>query len=366
MTANFRFRITLLLLLIFSGCGKNLNSYDVIKPPGEGPTSLLPPLGTPTDTIQSPPVVPAGLALIPYYEAKSVSLVQPARQMNVNLFMSVDNSGSMTQRLIELESQIGLVLDGLSASGVGFKIGVFKSTDDGSGRFGQALYGPNRIVSSDSPSAQQELLANLVSLRNSSQSGMERPVGILFDAISHVPNRDFVNRAGAHSVYWVISDAIDLDYSATSSSTQFYADFMRDFFQIAAPNGSWMMTTLGNPSFKPCPDSEFSKQDLIEKITLKSGGEMARVCDSALPGPVTEITRSIMSLVTSISLKTMIADTDVVDPQSIEVEVSSVLIPLNNLTGFYWNPHRAAISFPGSYRPVQGETIEVRFDLVNL
>lgn len=324
-------------------CGRNTNSYleDALKI--EAVDSKAP---------------PEGLFPLPYFSEAQGQFNQKNGNEPIDILFSIDNSSSMYAFIDAVEQNVARFIEGLTGKSLDFQVGVVRCTQDQTNTYDSSLQGPHKIVRSSDLDVAGKVRANIRYVRNTYYNNTyEKNVSILLDAISNPANGSLFRR-NAIPVFFVLTDAHDIDYySFVPADVERNVQMFADRFNQFAPDGRWMMTSIGSPSWNPCPTAQDLHQPLLEALTIRSGGQMGRVCEQDYSKIMDEALMKVYALQTEFSVVHLIPLDKTIT--RISVAVNGQMVPQDAFLGFVYNPMKRTISFPGSYVPSKGTMVEV-------
>ena len=332
--------IALASFLVVS-CGPNSNLYEVLTPQ------------TPPE-----PAAPLGLSLVPYLVGLEASFPQHEQRTKADVVLAIENSATIKARLDIVERDIGALLSKLNSRAIAFRMGIIKAVeDDANGTYRSAFFGSTPWIESTDLDGESKIKTNIRQLKISYEGGNERPTWSNLEAYHNSANSGFF-RPDAAMIYVTVSDSID-DLLKPKDYSDAFVHFGRH-----AGTRSWMMSRIGSPESNPCDDAEFRTDLLGENLSLYSGGKIYRFCDLNYAAHFEDIAQSIASHLTETSLTPYIPWNHGIDAENMLVRVAGNVIPNNPTSGFQWNQYKQAISFPGSFVPSPGQTVEVYLEYV--
>ncbi|MGE4233679.1 MAG: hypothetical protein AB7F43_10150 [Bacteriovoracia bacterium] len=338
--------LILIFILLFSGCGRNGNLYDLFEqyehtaPKEDG----APPMG-----IQN---IPYGVIVegdFPYDKNKPTP---------IDIIFSIDNSGSMDPFIQAVEDNIKTFVGTLEKNKVDFQIGFVKSTENNNGAYDSSFVGPYKIVKSTDSNVEQEIQADIETIRRGDAGGNERGVWILEQAIHNGSNFK-IFRNGSFLSLMVLTDAIDDYYDNAGNISSTTQNLLRIFNAISTVGMT--LVSIGSPSSNPCPTAENPSQPLLEALTMATSQKMGRICDSNYSSILEEAASSIVKQANGFDLSGLVPGDKDIDPESVEVFVNGKLIPD---TSFLVTSGSKRLTFVNSYTPPDGATIHVRLAYV--
>lgn len=324
-------------------CGPNSNLYEILKP------------ASPPE-----PSAPLGLALTPYFVGLESSFPQHEARTKADVVLTIENSGSMINHLDVVERDIGSLMTRLHARGISFRIGVIKSVEDNSNHsYRTAFFGSTPWVESTDSQAESKIKTNIREVKTSFQGGQERPVWSSIEAYHDITNRGFF-RADAATNYIIVSDAKDTFYTVKEFGALF-----TDFTSHSRTT-SWMLSHIGSPEAAPCDHAEDAPDLLIEQLSRYSGGRSYRFCDLDYAAHFSNIASDIAGHLNETIMSVYIPSGRYVDGQNMLVRVAGNVINNDSASGYVWNPFKESLSFPGTFAPTPGQTVEVYFEYLEL
>lgn len=344
------------LSLILFGCG-NESSFeileeDVIRTPEIVRNEI--PVGT-----APPPLLPKSLKVKGYADKEY------RERKDIDILLSVDNSGSMSEYIEQVVENIEKLLLGLVQENIDYQLAIIKNTNNYTNpTFDDTFFGSPAVVKSSDPEAIEKIIKNLEDLKGFEGGGDEKPIQSIELALGNqenwvANNPDGLFRRQSKHAYIILSDANEF---SSFGKDQLLLKQHFDRIITLSKGQPWQLTVIGTPEAEPCP-AEYIDQWLMEQLTILSGGIMGRICDDYSTTLITAMKR-IAKLASSVSIATYIPFGYNVEIGSVEVYVNGVLTSEDSTFGWQYDEDAKLVTFGDGYVFTEGDKIEVFFNAI--
>lgn len=314
------------------------------------PSAAGTPVGVPLVTN-----IPFGLTMVQYYEGSQASLSQNVLNPDIDILVSVDNSGSVPVFANQIKNDLELWTSDLSTQKIKYQFGFVKGNSiDDNGTQNPKLQGPYPIVLGSSQNTISSVDSDLTTLLATYPGQITFPASILPVAIS-TPANSGLFESGAHLIFVLITSGPDRDTWDSSQSV------INTFDQFAT-NSSWIAVSLSNAS--ACPGDWFNLSQLVVDLVSNKGGSQASLCETDYRPFLNAGVTKVLSLFTKFNFSRFIPTPYIANPQSFKVTVGNQSVADDPATGFQWDSTNNALTFLGSYVPPAGSTVEVAYEYI--
>lgn len=308
-------------------------------------------------------IPPKSLTVYPYYLGQTILFSQRNPKKEMDIFIAVDNSGSMGSYIHQVANNIEKLLTRLDESGFNYQLGILKSTEDENYEYNSRFIGKPHIVSSGEGNHLDKIINNIHTALNLHAGHQEKPVSIFYNAMVDTSDsrQNIMFKRPSAKILISLSDANEF---VAFGHDRNVVDEWYDLFSRYLKNDLWTFIPIGSPGSNPCPSAENTDHWIIEQIGLKSGAKMGRICDDDYSHIMDQTVQTIFSLVRSFSLAPFLPEDKELLPENIVVKVEGNEIPIHQDKGYVWNKYTQKISFPGTYFPSEGERVAVFFEYI--
>lgn len=244
----------LFLVLLSVGCTRNGNFYGLKD----------------KNKIFSKPEAPElQQQLYTYFIEDTYSSRVPTFEKDFDLILSIDDSGSMSPYIQGVYDNVGVLLQGLIAGGMRFRISMVSNASLYSGSSIDPA-GPHKIIESHDPQMEPKVKTNLDEFLKLHGYGYEQPAkSLALTAEEPTFFRSQFFRAGKPKIFITLSDAVDTELDDSDSTVASLAK------RISAAFGAdpWRYFAIGFVSAETSTGVEYYSE-LLRKLAKATGGDL--------------------------------------------------------------------------------------------
>lgn len=273
----------------------------------------------------------------------------------IDILWVVDSTSSMDEDRVKIIGQIGRMIDTMDSKKLDYRMAVttMDMTDDADPRYsGGRLVGNPHVISSSSNN-KVGIFTSMLSVPTSTTT-LERGLGAMRAALSDE------NRYGVNSGFLRDGALLAVIFVADENDWSTNLDYVAFLDNLKAPlengNKGWVSNFIGviDSSCESSRGNSVVGRKFID-MAEASNGSVNDICDATLTNAVSNIQRTIISVVTEYKLNAIPL------VETIKVVIGGVEIPQDSENGWSYDSEKNTVSFHGVAIPSADMKVEVTF-----